>query len=444
MSNVSKIRSSAEQPLPPQLHLSNVDVNVKPSAVAVILLLYVSSLWVPAVVGQGAISAPATLGQACSAAEQNAWNSSLDNVATANAVASGQYSQRLRPGERAVYNSIFEIDHLGIVGHACSAVVETVNVVFTLTNSTGFVGNLVVSEDPGSLIPIGSLVQNVTARSLNCYGTTHGSPCPSFNWAGYEVYANNQATATVLWTSTNFTQLMPSYPSTGCATVAGSASCTESTWTGLVNSQGAGNGNLVQTGTEANCIGGAGCTPSYYAWYELLPANQVQCTGSNSVTISGGDKIYVDVMNEALPGGSNSKYDINVIDWNNLTSCQVNGLSYTSMTAPTEAIYIAENTEYCTVNGQGQLTACASLPKFGTITFSYVYMYGNGAYHYVNYFTSSGYDFEDEMKNAPGTYPNCGTNVNNVIPGSVTSSSGSSFTDPWSSSANTPGYITGC
>ena len=117
---------------------------------------------------------------------------------------------------------------------------------------------------------------------------------------------------------------------------------------------------LEQTGTSADCS--ANGTPSYYAWYELVPANSVTLNLkifpgnviASSVVVEGGD-ILVQVTD------------------------RTRGTRFTkrlTMATPdlTSAEWIAEAPAECTSN-----TACKqlALTDFGTVDFTRTYAVGN-------------------------------------------------------------------
>jgi len=97
----------------------------------------------------------------------------------------------------------------------------------------------------------------------------------SYNWAGY---AATSAAGSVTQVSGTWVQ-----PTVTCPKPAASYL---STWVGI---DGYNNGDLVQTGTSAACIGG---TVSYNAWWEVLPAPE---TVISSITVHAGDTITASV-----------------------------------------------------------------------------------------------------------------------------------------------------
>ncbi len=386
-------------------------------------LLLVSSAFSGGTIHSNSFSATNDFCQSNAVSISNALN---ESNAIDNALSSQEYSINITGFVGASYVSTFEI--FSIVSPAtCGISVQSVNVVFSLQNSSGFAGFLVVSENATTLFPVSSQLQLNPPKS--------SSSVSSGNWAGYEVY-NSATRPIVQYVSSDFNQATPSYPSTGCADY---YTCSMSTWVGLENSAGASNGNLAQDGTWAECVN-SGCTPTYVAWYEMLPGGAISCTGSNSVDIRGGDSIYASTINEAFYGSgySNTLYDFYILDANTGTGCITTGNSYSQMSKPTYGVFIEENNEVC-----GAIN-CASLPQFGSITFTGAEIGSSGQTVVIYTYTSAGYYVQDTMKNAPTNLFGCGTYITNVGVGSVSSSS--SFTATWSSSQYTPVYnsIYGC
>jgi hypothetical protein len=334
---------------------------------------------------------------------------------------SPQYSQSSQAYTSLSYNSIFQIDRQ-ISTSSCKEEVLSYNVVFTLHNSTGgWAGYLVITEKQNMTVEGSQLqTQNGMARNTN----TH--------WSGYEVKANSGASQPVYAAGSYFVQPTVSYPSGGCAN---SNSCNLGAWVGLTDSTLATGGNLAQDGTVADCIN-SGCTPSYFAFYEMLPAQWVQCTASNggAVTISGGDQIYASTTNEAETGGSNTKYDFYIADTTSLTSCYMGGQSYSAMSSPKFGEFIVENPSQCSSQN-----VCDSLAAFGTAPYSAATIYTGGSFSTINNFYTGAYD----MANQAGTFPFCyGTATVNVSYGSLNSAG--SFTMTYGSSQYTPVYNAGC
>lgn len=118
----------------------------------------------------------------------------------------------------------------------------------------------------------------------------------SSNWAGYTV-TNLSQTTTASFNKVSATWTVPAVTCDPDNSGAGSGS----DWVGL---DGTGNGTVEQGGTTAECLGTT--TPSYYAWWEMYPANQ----GQNVFAVNPGDVIHATVSYDP----STSLFDIVVND----------------------------------------------------------------------------------------------------------------------------------
>ncbi|HKN98012.1 MAG TPA: G1 family glutamic endopeptidase [Pseudonocardiaceae bacterium] len=151
----------------------------------------------------------------------------------------------------------------------------------------------------------------------------------SSNWSGYA--------KTGTFTSVSGHWTVP--------TVSGTGNHFSSQWAGI---DGFNNSNLIQTGTEADVIGGRA---SYDAWWEILPAPETVITG---MTIHPGDS-----MTATITKVSGTTWNIRLTD--NTTGVQFNS-NKTYRGAGTSAEWIEEATE---VNG-----TIGTPPRFTTFTFN--------------------------------------------------------------------------
>jgi hypothetical protein len=101
----------------------------------------------------------------------------------------------------------------------------------------------------------------------------------STNWSGYEETGGKYTEVTGYWT----------VPAAGKTTIA-TYSCT---WVGIGETK----HFLVQVGTESDYHDGA---PHYYAWWEMLPANQSRIP-TRIIKVSPGDHIVADVAGSNPP-----------------------------------------------------------------------------------------------------------------------------------------------
>jgi hypothetical protein len=161
----------------------------------------------------------------------------------------------------------------------------------------------------------------------------------AMNWAGYEV-ADNLLSPKSTVQSVSASWIVPSVNESGTDTFS-------SVWMGI---GGQFEHTLIQVGTEQDYAGGSA---RYYAWYELLPSNQVVL---DEVQVSPGDQIEASI---SMVGSSNNSWSITLYDLTSDTSFQSNFV-YDSQRLTAEWIV-----ERPLVNG-----ALAQLADFGSVTFT--------------------------------------------------------------------------
>jgi Peptidase A4 family len=171
-------------------------------------------------------------------------------------------------------------------------------------------------------------------------------PQESSNWAGYAV-ARTDATSGA---PTSFHAVSGSWtePTARCS---GAEKSYSAFWIGLGGAS-EGSKALEQVGTSADCDGGK---PSYYVWYESVPAPSVKTT----LKISPGDKMHAVV---AVNGTTV------ILRIQNLTRRTVfTKTLHVSVTDVTSAEWIAEAPSACTSSGR-----CRVLPlaDFGKVDFT--------------------------------------------------------------------------
>ena len=152
----------------------------------------------------------------------------------------------------------------------------------------------------------------------------------SSNWAGYAATGGGFTTVTSSWTQ----------PTASCT----SATTYSSFWVGL---DGDGSSTVEQTGTSADCSGGA---PSYYAWYEMYPKYPVNL----SLAVRPGDSLTGTVSVD-----SRGRYTLTLV--NNTT-----GQSFSTVQKGHGANYSAEAIAEAPSSRSGVLP----LTNFGTANFS--------------------------------------------------------------------------
>lgn len=254
----------------------------------------------------------------------------------------------------AMFYSIFHLSQMSVSAGSCTLVLESVNVVFTLSN-----GSLaIVSENPNSTKVLGLSLQ------------TPPKDFAASNWAGYEY---NQASTNVVkavWTQPTVTSAQANNcPVTNCAV---------GFWVGEAAQSGGANG-VDQTGTAIDVSCGIfGCSVSgNYAWYEYYGGTN----GGPPVTCfstSSGDSILAGVQ---YSGGYNTW---TIQDSTNGQVC--NGGKPMSMGQPYYSEFMAE--DGCSYPG------CAT--DFGSMTFSSATIGSTGIYslspyqQYTSWYMSAG------------------------------------------------------
>jgi len=178
----------------------------------------------------------------------------------------------------------------------------------------------------------------------------------STNWAGYAVMSPDATT-----TPMSFTSVTGTWTQVAAACGTGDANAASAVWVGLggysTTSQA-----LEQIGTDADCS--PSDTPSYYAWYEIVPDPPVNLP----LKINPGDTITTSV------NVSGSTVLLQLKD-------HTRHVTFTkSLTASlldlTSAEWIAEAPAECSSN-----TACKqlALTDFGSVSFARTYAVGNDA-----------------------------------------------------------------
>jgi hypothetical protein len=209
----------------------------------------------------------------------------------------------------------------------------------------------------------------------------------SNNWSGYAVTGDLFTQARGSWT----------IPAVDCTAVPDSSA---SFWVGI---DGWENDTVEQTGTDSDCNGDK---PSYYAWYEFVPAGGVTIA---SVPVSPGDQMSAQVIY------NNAEFTIIITN-------ETTGKSFIKSHPPgsakrTSAEWIAEMNGY-------------QLSDFGTVSFGGDYTFVDRTNYAADSATAGqigdfgGHVWKSILVNA---------NVEDAAPSSL-SSDGTSFTVTWESS----------
>jgi len=159
----------------------------------------------------------------------------------------------------------------------------------------------------------------IAGRSAPAADVVHAAraaepPEPSTNWAGYALTGSSDSSATPL----SFTSVTGTWTQAKAACSAGDGNSASAVWVGLggydLTSQA-----LEQIGSDADCS--ANGPPSYYAWYELVPAPPVNLTIkirpgdviTSSVNVSG-NRVVLQLKNRTLGVTFTKRATINAPD----------------------------------------------------------------------------------------------------------------------------------
>lgn len=250
----------------------------------------------------------------------NSLQSALD---VSRAVSLATSSPKLQVAERGYSSSYGFISNNWSWDSNCRVTWEKVNVVFTLSNSTGFVGYASAVEDPA--------LTSVTTVTLQGGPPSQGQEITT-SWAGYQFAGNADNTVSVWETIGQFTVPKAQPPTQGCSNY-----CFVIIWTGLTHDT---TGTyIVQAGNEdiINSLGGVDYELGYefyptYNWYNCFPMGWY------------GDTVSVYVINQDVnPGGNSALYNIQVFDLTQNQGCTpVAGFNFGVMGIPHYGNFIVE------------------------------------------------------------------------------------------------------
>jgi hypothetical protein len=236
---------------------------------------------------------------------------------------------------------------------------------------------------------VSQVVTSVIHRPINAVSIRHDA-VTSTNWSGYAVAATNQFTeATGTWVQ----------PAATCNELLGKTYA--AFWVGI---DGYTSSSVEQLGTDSDCTGRS--SPSYYAWWELYPANSVDLSTSQ-YPVSPGDTLTASVT---FASGDYT-----------LTLKSSRGWTFTTTQAGSDANssaeWIAEAPEICSF-----FCTNAKLSDFGTMKFSSSEAATGGSLEPISSFTASGGPHEITMATSTGT--------TRAAP-SALATGGEGFSDTW-------------
>ena len=202
-------------------------------------------------------------------------------------------------------------------------------------------------------LPAGNAATTATlSHAARAGGAT--DPQVSSNWSGYVAAAPDGVSATFSDVTASWAQ-----PKVTCS--AGRAD-SAAFWVGLGGDSDASQ-SLEQLGTEADCNGSA-TTPSYSAWWEIVPAASVRIP----LQIHPGDRVTAAVLVKG------ETVTMSLTDLTRKTR-------FSKIVTPTQPVdvssaeWIAEAPSECSQSGR-----CRAVPltQFGTVTFTNAAAIGNG------------------------------------------------------------------
>jgi hypothetical protein len=173
-------------------------------------------------------------------------------------------------------------------------------------------------------------------------------PQVSSNWSGYAIVSPDDATAPLSFSDVTGTWVQPKAK---CSTTKATSAAF---WVGIGGYDESSN-SLEQLGTGVDCDG-ASTTPTYYAWWELVPASSVRI----KLKISPGDTINAAV----LVSGQTITFSLKDVT----RGSRFSKVLTTSQALDTgSAEWIAEAPSECGSFGHCQVVP---LTNFGTVTFT--------------------------------------------------------------------------
>jgi hypothetical protein len=188
-------------------------------------------------------------------------------------------------------------------------------------------------------LPFGVQGQNPTAINAPVGSNT------SYNWAGYQATGGTFTAISGTWT----------IPSVSAAT----STEADVMWIGI---GGVSSRDLIQVGTQAivnpgaNNPGGVSATPTYEAWYEVLP----QATQQVALTVSPGDSISASITQTASSSGNTpAQWSVSIRD-------NTTGQSYQTSLSYNSSLSSAEWIEEMPSDG----SRFVPLDNFGSVSFS--------------------------------------------------------------------------
>lgn len=277
----------------------------------------------------------ATISDDCTHRMSNEMHAKAATLDEAKAISLGSVDVNFKSaiqGYDSTFATVFNTWHLNKID--CTVSWNDVNVGYVLSDSNGYVKNVVVTLDPSLTKVIG----------INSYVAPHFSNHTSPTWSGYEIGTAGQKATEGHMVSTIPTISQATTSTNKCVpTVNSSPGCDLAVWTGLED----GSNHIAQAGSDGNltCNNSSCTSPTfkYFLWYEEYPHPAFTC---NNALITGGDSVTSDVTYTGTVGATGF-YNISVQDTSASYGCSVTNYGF-EMTNPTAAPFIDERANYTT------------------------------------------------------------------------------------------------
>lgn len=223
-------------------------------------------------------------------------------------------------------------------------------------------------------------VIKVRADPLIYAGTSYNF----YIWAGYSFYGNNSATIALYESKTTYIMPAISKPNppnytdnNACRVDLDKPKCMLMIWTGLMDTY-VGN-KIAQGGSvgEVSCTSSTTCNIKYYLFFEFYPSPAAIC--ESNPPYNAGDSITATVTNKAKTNGSNTKYNIVIIDNTNGSGCGIFDYDF-NLPSPYYSAFINERPKYCKPSQPNCAPnqAVTSLPMFTSDTMTgWIYYSGS-------------------------------------------------------------------
>lgn len=249
---------------------------------------------------------------------------------------------------------------------SCTAGLISTGVHFRATDDNGETREIIVSVDPSTFRATSVKVVNDKDRPI------HSGVIPTGNYAGHSIAGNSAETESVYQSALTYNVPTPNDPSQfNCGTTSSTA-CWASVWAGLTTDENDAM-PMVQTGTDSECRG-TDCASgrNYYQWFETVNSSgtSTQWTCGTNLLVSAGDSMMAQVTNDKKDGGSNSSYDLFLVNITDNLQCVLSNQS-ANYGDPKYGLYVYERVRFG--------STLAKLAQISDITDAYGTIYYGGS-----------------------------------------------------------------